>query len=80
LGFDQGFRRREGSVVTDATADTDGGKMDGLLIEAQKNSQMCGGIPVGCRCKPVNVIGYHTQSDIPNYWKYAAAHTRHRRV
>ena len=55
----------------DAAADVDGGKMDGFLTQAQKNSQFCGGIAVGCRYNPVNVLGYHTQSDIKNYWAYA---------
>jgi phospholipase C len=55
----------------DAAADIDGGKMDGFLTETQKNSEFCGGIAVGCRYNPLNVLGYHTQSDIPNYWSYA---------
>jgi phospholipase C len=56
-----------------ATDDIDGGKMDGFVVQA-------GGAKKGC-ADPNNpacvtgavsdVMGYHTQSDIPNYWTYA---------
>ncbi|MHB8510734.1 MAG: phospholipase C [Actinomycetota bacterium] len=40
----------------DATADIDGGKMDGFVNEAKGNT---------------DVMGYKTRADIPNYWAYA---------
>jgi phospholipase C len=55
----------------DVLADVDGGKMDGFLTDAQKTAQHCNATPVGCNFNPLNVLGYHTQSDIPNYWAYA---------
>jgi phospholipase C len=44
-------------------ADVNGGKMNGFIGQAE----------LGCttpRCK-TDVMGYHVQSDIPNYWAYA---------
>jgi phospholipase C len=49
----------------------DGGKMDGFLSESEKAAQSCAAVNAGCPQNPVNVLGYHTESDIPNYWKYA---------
>jgi phospholipase C len=60
----------------DATADIDGGKMDGFVRRAE-NAKV-----KGCRNDPTNpicsqratnpdVMGYHDGSDIPNYWAYA---------
>ena len=48
----------------DATADVDGGRMDGFLASAVSH---------GCSAqgKQCDVLGYHVQSDIPNYWDYA---------
>ena len=51
-------------------ADTDHGKMDGFIAQAQQAETASG------RCKktgpcPTDVMGYHTGSDIPNYWDYA---------
>jgi phospholipase C len=57
-------------------ADVDGGKMDGFLTQ-QRDSFVTGGC-LGLddpRCvkffKNPDVMGYHTGSDIPNYWTYA---------
>ena len=44
--------------------DVNGGKMDGLVAEAEKKS-----LP-GDPC-PTDVMGHHVGSDIPNYWAYA---------
>jgi phospholipase C len=52
-------------------SDIDGEKMDGFLTESEKASQSCSDSNAGCPDNPVNVLGYHTQSDIPNYWSYA---------
>jgi phospholipase C len=45
--------------------DVDGGKMDGFVAESEKFCK-----PTGpCR---TDVMGYHTGTDIPNYWAYAS--------
>jgi phospholipase C len=49
----------------DMTAQIDRGKMDGFLSEAE-NAGYCTGSKADC-----DVMGYHTGSDIPNYWSYA---------
>jgi phospholipase C len=46
---------------TNATADIAGGKMDGFQAQAESS---------GGAATP-DVMGYHTASDIPNYWTYA---------
>ncbi len=56
-----------------ATADVNGGKMDGFIGQAEKGRKGCLN-PTDPACtnsaKP-DVMGYHTESDIPNYWTYA---------
>jgi phospholipase C len=56
-----------------ATADVNGGKMDGFIGQAESGRKGCLD-PTDPACtnsaKP-DVMGYHTQSDIPNYWTYA---------
>ena len=56
-----------------ATTDIDGGKMDGFLYALAAAKDKCAD-PVDPRCAngPVDVMGYHTASDIPNYWNYAS--------
>ncbi len=44
---------------SNATADIDGGRMDGFIAQARFESVT------------PDVMGYHTGSDIPNYWAYA---------
>jgi phospholipase C len=56
-----------------AFGDIGGGKMDGFILEATIGVVHC---PVftypDCKtAKPRDVMGYHTGSDIPNYWSYA---------
>ncbi len=46
--------------------DYDGGKMDGFVKTAER--QTCKPKPAPCR---PDVMGYHVRSDIPNYWAYA---------
>ncbi len=56
-----------------ATADINGGKMDGFIGQAESGRKGCLD-PTDPACtnsaKP-DVMGYHTASDIPNYWTYA---------
>lgn len=67
--------------------DIDGGKMDGFLYQAVKakethapqdctddNDPNCG------RGDPKAVMGYHTRSDLPNYWAYADNYVLHNRM
>ncbi|HTD50991.1 MAG TPA: alkaline phosphatase family protein [Acidimicrobiia bacterium] len=60
-----------------ALADVDGKKMDGFVGQARDAQQTCA-YPQdpACIVKLQNglpdVMGYHTQSDIPNYWTYAS--------
>jgi phospholipase C len=59
---------------TNATADVDGGRMDGFVAQSQKASKGCTDTndPAcsngGTR---TDVMGYHDGGDIPNYWAYA---------
>jgi phospholipase C len=56
-----------------AKADISGGKMNGFIGQAEKGHKGCSD-PTNPACtnsaKP-DVMGYHTGSDIPNYWTYA---------
>jgi len=51
--------------AVNATADIDGGKMDGFIKEAE--TRCTGSKP----CKADEVVGYRVGTDIPNYWAYA---------
>src|ERR1700730_3339792 len=56
-----------------AIADIDGGKMDGFLAEAHGARIRCAD-PNDPRCANApapDVMGYHDQREIPNYWTYA---------
>ena len=56
-----------------ATADVDGGKMDGF-VDQSRNAQRGCTDPTNPACANTNtpdVMGYHTRGDIPNYWSYA---------
>src|SRR5579872_1912615 len=56
-----------------ATADIDGGKMDGFIGQSQSGLKGCSD-PTNPACTnsaTPDVMGYHSQSDIPNYWAYA---------
>ncbi len=56
-----------------ATADVNGGKMDGFIGQAQSGRKGCL-VPTDPACtnsSAPDVMGYHTASDIPNYWAYA---------
>jgi phospholipase C len=56
-----------------ATADLDGGKMDGFIAQAEKGRKKCAD-PTNPNCTNVttpDVMGYHDAREIPNYWAYA---------
>lgn len=53
-------------------ADVHGGKMDGFLETARRSEQSCTAFNPACSTGPIDVLGYHTQQDIPNYWRYAS--------
>ncbi|HUI05084.1 MAG TPA: alkaline phosphatase family protein [Acidimicrobiales bacterium] len=59
--------------AVNATADVNGGKMNGFIGQAESGRKGCLD-PTDPACsnsaKP-DVMGYHTRSDIPNYWTYA---------
>jgi phospholipase C len=55
-----------------AVGDVDAGKMDGFVAQDEAAKQSCTD-PTDPHCGngPMDVMGYHTSSDIPNYWAYA---------
>jgi phospholipase C len=56
-----------------ATADINGGQMNGFIVQAQSGRRGCL-VPTDPACTnsaTPDVMGYHTKSDIPNYWTYA---------
>jgi phospholipase C len=64
-------------AASSALADLDGGKLDGFVATVAKIHQVCNDNDLqdpNCQDGPNNstdVMGYHTESDIPNYWAYA---------
>jgi phospholipase C len=59
---------------TNATADINGGKMDGFVNEAGHGPRRCQGAnDPNCApgAKNTDVMGYHDAREIPNYWDYA---------
>jgi phospholipase C len=56
-----------------ATADINGGKMDGFIGQAQSGARGCLDVtnPACTNSAQPDVMGYHTAGDIPNYWTYA---------
>jgi phospholipase C len=56
-----------------AVADVNGGKMNGFIEEAEDWLHGCAD-PSNPNCR-IDVMGYHVQSDIPNYWSYAQHYT-----
>jgi phospholipase C len=59
--------------AANATADIDGGKMDGFITQAENGRRGCTDStnPVCTNSTAIDVMGYHDGSDIPNYWAYA---------
>src|SRR5205085_10033375 len=60
-------------AATDSSADIHGGKMDGFVGQAQRGRRECADDtdPACTNSATIDVTGYHTASDIPNYWSYA---------
>jgi len=56
-----------------AAADIDSGKMDGFIGQAEAGRKGCldPTDPACTNSSTPDVMGYHTESDIPNYWIYA---------
>jgi phospholipase C len=63
--------------VTNATADIDGGAMDGFVAQAEQGAKCsttdpnCSPCVQGQQSECVDVMGYHDAREIPNYWTYA---------
>jgi phospholipase C len=59
--------------VTNAVADVDLGKMDGFARQAAAARRNCADVldPACTNASIPDVMGYHDESDIPNYWAYA---------
>ena len=58
---------------SNAVADIDGGKMDGFVAQAEAGRRGClnAANPACTNSATPDVLGYHTGSDLPNYWSYA---------
>jgi phospholipase C len=57
-----------------ATGDIDSGRMDGFIAEAESSMGSTCNAPGKPPCSPngpTDVMGYHDQREIPNYWAYA---------
>ncbi|MGT2461299.1 alkaline phosphatase family protein [Sinomonas atrocyanea] len=55
-----------------ATADVDGGKMDGFIAQAEQAASRCAANEPSCTGgSTTDVMGYHDGTDLPNYWAYA---------
>ena len=56
-----------------ATADVDGGKMDGFIAQAESGRRGCAdpNNPACTNGRKVDVMGWHDAREIPNYWSYA---------
>jgi len=57
-----------------ANADINGGKMNGFIAQSEAHLGACGRQVANPECsnsQHPDVMGYHTASDIPNYWTYA---------
>ena len=63
-------------VAQAAVSDINGGKMNGFIRTAETGAKPCKN-PASPSCingttgNPLDVMGYHIGSDIPNYWAYA---------
>jgi phospholipase C len=56
-----------------ATADINDGKMNGFVAQAERGRRGCLDVtnPACTNSATPDVMGYHSASDIPNYWSYA---------
>ncbi|MBO0682325.1 MAG: phospholipase [Candidatus Dormibacteraeota bacterium] len=59
--------------AVNATADIDGGKMDGFIAQAGLGHRGCGNTtnPACTNSAQADVMGWKDARDIPNYWTYA---------
>jgi phospholipase C len=59
--------------AANASADVNGGKMDGFIGQAEAGRKGCLNAtdPACTNSANPDVMGYHVGSDIPNYWAYA---------
>jgi phospholipase C len=59
--------------LVNARADIDGGKMDGFVIQRDNARGSCTNFddPACQGFTTPDVMGYHTDAEIPNYWAYA---------
>ncbi len=59
--------------ASNAVADVDGGKMDGFIAQAQLGQKGClnPDNPACTNSSTPDVMGYHDEREIPNYWAYA---------
>ena len=58
--------------AANATADIDGGAMDGFIGQAEQAKKNCAPNAPACSAGTgTDVMGYKTGADIPNYWAYA---------
>jgi len=57
-----------------ARKDVDGGKMDGFVAQAERGRRGCLNLnnPACTNSANPDVMGYHDQHEIPNYWAYAS--------
>ncbi|HSO95499.1 MAG TPA: alkaline phosphatase family protein [Acidimicrobiia bacterium] len=65
--------------ASNATADINGGQMNGFINQALGAKRGCLDVtnPACTNSTTPDVMGYHTQSDIPNYWSYANNYVLH---
>ena len=76
--FPDHLNRNDGGPhqIVEASRDIDGGRMDGFVKRARIVGRQCVD-PQDPTCVsaknpgPPDVAGYHTESDLPNYWTYA---------
>ncbi len=55
-----------------AISDIDSGKMDGFVATDETAQKNCvDPANAACATLPIDVMGYHNGTDIPNYWSYA---------
>jgi phospholipase C len=58
-----------------ALADIDRGRMDGFIAQAESAQSGClDPTNPNCRNGSVDVMGYHDQREVPNYWAYARSY------
>src|SRR5579863_8674846 len=59
--------------AANATADINGGKMNGFIAQAANGRRGCSvtNNPICSGTNPTDVMGYHDAREIPNYWAYA---------